>query len=699
MPRTIQVLAVSAALTLLTLGAQPVEGALPPASPAATAAAPEPGPAARSLARGDDTVVPRAYPFLPETAARAGVPRKVRVLVMRVYWKKAPAFPDTQQMKSLMKSTATWFKRTSRGRHRVSSAVTPWMSVAGGSANCGDLYGSARRAVGAARSRGFNAKGFNRFMIVMPQCGTNSSGEMPGRVTWIREGKTYRDVLTHELGHNLGLDHANSLICQMGKQRITQGPKCSSQEYGDLWDTMGISSRPYSVAVLQRLGWAGKVVTATGSGTWRLADAEASGSGVQGVRVKVSKRVSYWLEYHTTDEASEKQPGTFEVKGTPGLQIRLDTGRKSLQILDAAPGNPDDSLYFPDPDLANATLPAGSSFTTPQGVRITLVSQDAGGATVQVQRNKLASAPDAPTISRALRPADSGVVTLSVQPGADNGQVVLGYQLQRSPGGASTFVQNPGGTKTSIEVEDGHAGAGSWTVRAVNQVGTSAASAGVAEHVPAPLITSVTPSAGTQVQGPTFPVTVTASPDPVTGSPVTSVQVCSGSSIYSCSTDSSAPFTFTMNVGGATSVELEVNASDAEDQTARVKVPVTVLEAPPSVRIDSPADGAAVTATELFTVTATGTPSPFTGSPVIQMQFLAYDASGTLVFNDWDDTAPYAMEMQVPVAGTYRIEAEARDAEYLTATASIHVVAGEPPPPPAAALRGAGGRTFTDVRG
>ena len=200
MPRTIQVLAVSAALTLLTLGAQPVEGAVPPASPAATAAAPEPGPAARTLAPSDDTVVPRAYPFLPETAARAGVPRKVRVLVMRVYWKKAPAFPDTQQMKSLMKSTATWFKRTSRGRHRVSSAVTPWMSVAGGSANCGDLYGSARRAVGAARSRGFNAKGFNRFMIVMPQCGTNSSGEMPGRVTWIREGKTYRDVLTHDWG-------------------------------------------------------------------------------------------------------------------------------------------------------------------------------------------------------------------------------------------------------------------------------------------------------------------------------------------------------------------------------------------------------------------------------------------------------------------------------------------------------------------
>jgi hypothetical protein len=401
--------------------------------------------------------------------------------------------------------------------------------------------------------------------------------------------------------------------------------------------------------------------------------------------VKVSNRVSYWLEYHTTDEASEKQPGTFEVKGTPGLQIRLDTGRKSLQILDAAPGNPHDFLYFPDPDLANATLPPGSSFTTPQGVRITLVSQDAGGATVQVQRNKKASGPDAPTITSALRPADFGRVTLKVQPGADNGQVVLGYLLQRSPGGDSTFVADPGGMKAALEVEDVHDGAGSWTVRAVNQVGTSAASAAVAEHVPAPVITSVSPGAGAQVQGPVFPVTVTAAPDTVTGSPVSSVQVCLGASGYGCQYDESAPFTFTMDVGGATSVELEVTADDADGNYGRVKVPVTVLEAPPSVRIDSPADGSAVVAQQAFTVTATATPSIYTGSPIVEVEFLAYDANGDVVFNSWDDTAPFSMEtMEVPEAGTYRIEAQARDQEYLTATAAIQVVASAPPEPVAA---------------
>ena len=53
------------------------------------------------------------------------------------------------------------------------------------------------------------------------------------------------------------------------------------------------------------------------------------------------------------------------------------------------------------------------------------------------------------------------------------------------------------------------------------------------------------------------------------------------------------------------------------------------------------------------------------------MEFLAYDAAGDLVFNDWDDTAPYSMEtMEVPEAGDLPDRgARPGTQEYLTATA------------------------------
>ena len=602
---------VPALVALLMLSAGPV--LLAPASPATvpTAAHPRasapPGTAAHSVTHGstrsvatgaDDTVAPRSYPGLPPVLARrAAVPSRVRILVMRVFWSPSPPkFPDTGQTKALMKDTASWFSRASRGRHHVRSKVTPWLRVGGGSSNCGDLYGSTRRAVGAARAHGTASGGFNRFMLVMPQCGTNSQGEMPGRVTWIREKLPHLDVLTHELGHNLGLDHANSLICTADKRRITQGGRCSGQEYGDVWDAMGISSRPYSVGVLQRLGWAGRTTTATRSGTWTLRDAEDSGKGFQALRVKVSRKVSYWLEYHTTDVAIEKQPGSFAVSGTPGLQIRLDVGKKSMQLLDAAPGNPDANLFYPDPDLANPTLPPGSSFTTPQRVRITLLSQDSSAAKVRVSFGRRSAAPDRPTVVSAVATGGSysNEARLSIQPGAsDNGQVVLGYVATRYPGGESTFVADPGGQHTTFTVSYSGRSAGQWTVRAVNQVGTSAESARTDEHVPAPVVTIVSPSPGASVPGPGVHVAVDVQPDALSKSPISSVTICLEDG--SCEYDSAAPWTADLLTGDGPHV-VRVTATDDSSAQGVASAPVTVVAAPPTVRIDSPVEGTTVQA-------------------------------------------------------------------------------------------------------
>ncbi len=527
--------------------------------------------------RARDTVTPRQHSGLPVVTAGRSVPAKVKVLVIRVHWNgAAPKFPSTGQMRGLMKTTAAWFARVSRGRHHVGSKVTPWLRIPGGASNCDQTNANTKHAAQAARRHGFDMEAFNRFMIVEPQCDGSSEAEIGGGVSWIREAHPFVGVLTHELGHNLGLEHAYGLICSAGEQRLAQGGKCYDDEYGDAWDAMGISTQAYSIGIRQRLGWAGKVASSSGSGTWTLTDAEKAGRGLKGLRIKISSKVSYWVEYRTDPEAHEDQPGAYPITGTPGLQIRLDTGRKYLRLLDAAPGNPHPTLDIPDPDMLNAALPLGSSFTTPQNVRITLVGQDAEHATVRVTRGAAPQAPQAPTLQSVSvdLPDQQGMASLLLDSSDDGGQVVLGYQVSES-GGGSSFVPHPGGGAVQLLVEDTD-GSGSWTVQAVNQVGTSPASAPVVEYRPGPVV-STTPPAGATVQGPTFPFDVTALPDSKTGSPIVDVRVCSGPTSDSCQHSETAPYHFMLTTGSG-NYNIYVNARDAADNSTVVLVPITILE-------------------------------------------------------------------------------------------------------------------------
>ena len=92
---------------------------------------------------------------------------------------------------------------------------------------------------------------------------------------------------------------------------------------------------------------------------------------------------TYWLEYRTRTGADREM-----LPGTAGVQIRYQAGDQT-QLLDAGPGST--TGYY---DFADGHLPAGSSWTTPQNVRVTVVSQSASGATVAIKFR--AGAPKAP---------------------------------------------------------------------------------------------------------------------------------------------------------------------------------------------------------------------------------------------------------------------------------------------------------------
>ena len=296
-------------------------------------------------------------------------PASIHLLAARLYWGDAPpAYPTTRSARTDLRQTAAYYERVSRGQESFQVTLTRWVHVrASAETMCSRQGASARIARRALARAGYHPQRYNRLMLLTEQCNAAVSvGQQSGQLSWIRFRDPGMATLVHELGHNLGLQHAYGVVCREGDLRVPLGGRCRRVQYGDSWDAMGHSNASFSVPVLARLRWAGRVATASTSGSFRLADVEHSGRHLQGVRIPVGGGVTYWVEYQP-----EHSPQIG--RSIPGVTIRRQVGQGPVEILDASPGNPS-AFGFPDRDLSNPALPVGGSITTPEGVRLTTVA-------------------------------------------------------------------------------------------------------------------------------------------------------------------------------------------------------------------------------------------------------------------------------------------------------------------------------------
>lgn len=244
----------------------------------------------------------------------------------------------------------------------------------------------------AAAAAGIDLAAYDRRIYLSPQnacsaTGYNSGIGLPSRTSLFTDAYNAR-VVAHELGHNFGLSHSQALDCGA----TVLGGDCRRVSYGDAADTMGSGATPHFNAFQKELlGWLGssgqpELTHVSASGRYRIAPLSTPGAASKALRLPraidplTGEMNYYYVEY--------RQPVGFDAvlagAGNLAQGVLVHTGgaNQYSMLLDMTPDSDPSSSFH---DIRDSALAVGRTYAdAAAGIRITLVSADATGATVDV---------------------------------------------------------------------------------------------------------------------------------------------------------------------------------------------------------------------------------------------------------------------------------------------------------------------------
>lgn len=343
---------------------------------------------------------------------------------------RASAFSATRSM-------ANYFREVSNGQVTMTGSVFGWYTIAASSYGC-QMTTWASQARRAAAANGVNLSGYDHIVYSFPavsSCSWWGHAQVGGRESWLNGKGATQQVMSHELGHNLGLWHARTKRCVNSTgARVALSGRCTTSEYGDPFEGMGLSSRHFAATHLAGIGILPAEAVRVVRTTRTLTLAPAAGTtGIRLVRIPRSSAPGTYF-----DLEFRPNRGVFDRFGTGssnrGVLVRLDGGiLASTNLLDMTPSTT---------SYADAALVSGKSWK--QGIdRVTIGvgAVTAAGIRVSITYGPDTSAPSAPASFAAVPSSTS--VRLSWSPAWDN-VAVSTYRLYR----ASTLIATLPGTAT-----------------------------------------------------------------------------------------------------------------------------------------------------------------------------------------------------------------------------------------------------------
>jgi len=265
----------------------------------------------------------------------------------------------------------------------------------------GNFQSWSDKALAKAQAAGADLSGYDHIMFMFAAQCPAAWGVVGGTNTWFGSN-FWREAAPHELGHNLGLNHASAYACTDDAGNwVSISTRCDHEgayEYGDNFDVMGRRVIHPSVWSKARLGLLqpSSIVTVTRTGTYSLAPAYKT-DGVQTLRILKGTINGvpryYYLEYRRPYGVFDAFSSTDPVVN--GVTVRLaqdhTQGNQKPWLVDTTPATqkPDGTRNFDD-----ATLAVGQTFyDSVADIRITVNGISATGADVLIDLDKTTDPP------------------------------------------------------------------------------------------------------------------------------------------------------------------------------------------------------------------------------------------------------------------------------------------------------------------